>query len=92
MRAVAPTSKELQKLGCHIWDANADADYWKPKARFEGDLGRIYGVQWRFWQDPRRANHRPACQCTIQGIKTQPYSRRHVVTAWNPGEFRSDGT
>ena len=41
--------KELQKLGCHIWDANAEADYWKPKAKFDGDLGRIYGVQWRSW-------------------------------------------
>ena len=29
--------KELQKHGCHIWDANADAPYWKPKARFLGD-------------------------------------------------------
>ena len=78
--------KELQKLGCHIWDANANADYWKPKARFEGDLGRIYGVQWRFWRTPdsqivdQLAN-------VIQGINTQPYSRRHAVTAWNPGEL-----
>ena len=30
-----------------IWTQNAEADYWKPKARFEGDVGRIYGVQWR---------------------------------------------
>lgn len=33
-----------------IWTANAQADYWKPKARFDGDVGRIYGVQWRKWQ------------------------------------------
>jgi thymidylate synthase len=33
-----------------IWSANADADYWKPKAEFEGDLGRVYGVQWRHWR------------------------------------------
>ena len=33
-----------------IWTQNAQADYWKPKAQFEGDLGRIYGVQWRHWQ------------------------------------------
>ncbi|MCH7495676.1 MAG: thymidylate synthase, partial [Candidatus Marinimicrobia bacterium] len=44
--------KDFQKLGCHVWDANAEADYWKPKARFDGDLGRIYGVQWREWQKP----------------------------------------
>lgn len=33
-----------------IWTENAQADYWKPKARFEGDLGRVYGVQWRSWR------------------------------------------
>ena len=40
--------KDLQKMGSHIWDANAEADYWKPKAKFPGDLGRIYGVQWTY--------------------------------------------
>jgi thymidylate synthase len=33
-----------------IWTPNALASYWKPKAEFEGDLGRVYGVQWRHWQ------------------------------------------
>lgn len=42
--------KELQATGCHIWDANANSPYWKPKAKFEGDVGRIYGVQWRKWK------------------------------------------
>ena len=32
-----------------IWTPNALAPYWKPKAEFEGDLGRVYGVQWRDW-------------------------------------------
>ena len=33
--------KDFQKLGCNVWNQNAEADYWKPRARFEGDLGRI---------------------------------------------------
>lgn len=78
--------KELQKLGSHIWDANAEADYWKPKARFEGDLGRIYGVQWRSWQKPDGSTH-DQLAAIIERIKTNPFDRRLVVTAWNPGEL-----
>lgn len=79
--------KELQKLGCRIWDANAEADYWKPKAKFAGDLGRIYGVQWRAW---RSADGKTIDQLkeVIRQIKEDPYSRRMIVTAWNPGELQ----
>ena len=35
-----------------IWTPNALAPYWKNKAAYEGDLGRVYGVQWRHWQTP----------------------------------------
>lgn len=35
-----------------IWTPNALAPYWKPKAKYEGDLGRVYGVQWKHWQTP----------------------------------------
>ena len=44
--------KELNGSERTIWTDNAEADYWKPNAKFPGDLGRIYGVQWRSWQKP----------------------------------------
>lgn len=47
-------NNELMRLGCKIWEQNANADYWKPKAKFEGDLGRVYGVQWRHWRKPSK--------------------------------------
>jgi thymidylate synthase len=77
---------ELQKLGCHIWDANAEAPYWKPKARFEGDLGRVYGVQWRRWS---RANTFGLDQFEhlLKCLKDNRSDRRMIVSAWNPGEL-----
>ena len=84
-----------------IWTANAEADYWKSKAKFDGDLGRVYGVQWRNWHTPvtlekkqfkgieyTQANN-SVDQVTklISDIKRDPTSRRHILTAWNPGEL-----
>lgn len=79
-------NKKLQEMGCHIWDANAEADYWKPKAKFEGDLGRVYGVQWREWKN---SEGKVFDQLTdvVNRIKTNPTDRRLIVTAWNPGEL-----
>lgn len=79
-------NRELNKMGVHIWDANADASYWKPKAKFGGDLGRVYGVQWRSWQNPQG---KVIDQLTdvIERLKKDPYDRRLIVSAWNPGEL-----
>jgi len=81
-----------------IWTANAQADYWAPKAQYEGDLGRVYGVQWRTWrkfnnmswEDDLQVGHYETVdqlQNLIDGIKRDPFGRRHILTAWNPGEL-----
>ena len=91
-----------------IWTPNALAPYWKPKAKFEGDLGRVYGVQWRHWRTyqhreagsytndfghtysmPGGIQEREVDQLTnlITGIKQDPHGRRHLLSAWNPGEL-----
>ena len=91
-----------------IWTPNALAPYWKPKAKYEGDLGRVYGVQWRHW---RTYEHREAGSYTndfghtystpggiqerevdqlsilIDGLRQDPHGRRHILSAWNPGEL-----
>ncbi len=69
-----------------IWSANAEADYWKPKAKFEGDLGRVYGVQWRDWTNSDGEKFDQLADI-IERIKTNPYDRRLIVSAWNPGEL-----
>ena len=84
-----------------IWTANAEADYWKSKAKFDGDLGRVYGVQWRDWRKSVTSEKKQfkgieytqynasVDQVTklISDIKRDPTSRRHILTAWNPGEL-----
>lgn len=65
-----------------VWTANANADYWKPKAKFEGDLGRVYGVQVRNWNGKK-----DQLIDVINGIKNDPYGRRHLITSWNPSEL-----
>jgi thymidylate synthase len=78
-----------------IWTDNATAPYWTGKRlqRHAGDLGRIYGVQWRRWRKPLIRINKVVLQNydqlleLINGIKKDPYSRRHIITAWNPGEL-----
>jgi thymidylate synthase len=78
-----------------IWTDNAEADYWVKRKlqRHPGDLGRVYGVQWRRWRKPLvrinkvvLQNHDQLLEL-ISGIKEDPYSRRHIISAWNPGEL-----
>jgi thymidylate synthase len=79
-----------------IWTPNAMAPYWKDRAKFEGDLGQIYGKQWRSWNTHKKQwtssseyeiVHVDQVKNLIDGLKKDPYSRRHVVSAWNVAEL-----
>ena len=72
--------KQFQELGCNIWNANAEA------FNKDGYLGKIYGVQWREWLDYFNDEIDQLQNC-IDGIRNDPFSRRHIVTAWNVSEL-----
>lgn len=75
--------KYLTDNGVHIWDEWADE---------EGNLGPVYGQQWRSWRAPETYGEstiiEPIDQISkvIESIKTNPDSRRHIVSAWNPAD------
>ncbi|MFL7814348.1 MAG: thymidylate synthase [Anaerolineales bacterium] len=69
--------KYLKKHGVRIWDEWADEN---------GDLGPVYGFQWRFWQDAEGGVVDQISQA-IDTIKTNPNSRRILVSAWNVGQI-----
>jgi len=66
----------LKDNGVGIWDEWADAN---------GDLGPVYGKQWRSWAAPNGQSI-DQIQKLIHGLKTNPNSRRHIVSAWNPAD------
>ena len=63
----------LQDRGITIWDEWADE---------QGDLGPVYGYQWRSWPTPD-GRHVDQIAAVIESIRTNPESRRHIVSAWN---------
>lgn len=67
----------LKERGCNIWNE------W---ATEEGDLGPVYGKQWRSWACPDGSTIDQISQ-VIEQIKTKPYSRRLIVSAWNPADL-----
>lgn len=64
----------LKENGVRIWDEWADEN---------GDLGPVYGYQWRSWPNPD-GTHTDQIQKLIESLKHKPDSRRHIVSAWNP--------
>jgi thymidylate synthase len=69
----------LNDNGVSIWDEWADED---------GDLGPVYGVQWRSWRATDGQVHDQISQ-VISALKSDPNSRRHIVSAWNVGEIHA---
>jgi len=68
--------KWLQERGVTIWDEWADE---------RGELGPVYGYQWRHWRTPD-GREIDQIQQLIKNLRTRPDSRRHLVTAWNPAD------
>ncbi len=66
----------LKENGCSIWDEWADAT---------GELGPVYGKQWRSWVAPDGRCIDQISQ-TVAALKANPWSRRHVISAWNPAD------
>ncbi|MBJ6986597.1 thymidylate synthase [Devosia sp. MC521] len=66
----------LQERGVKIWDEWADEN---------GDLGPVYGSQWRNWPAPN-GRHIDQLGALVESLKHKPDSRRHIVSAWNPAE------
>ncbi|AIC28147.1 thymidylate synthase protein [Rhizobium etli bv. mimosae str. IE4771] len=66
----------LKENGVSIWDEWADEN---------GDLGPVYGAQWRSWPAPD-GGHIDQIANLVKGIVNNPNSRRHIVSAWNPAE------
>jgi thymidylate synthase len=67
----------LNENGVSIWNEWADED---------GNLGKIYGVQWRSWKK-NDGSHIDQLKILLDSLKNNPNSRRHIVSAWNVGEL-----
>jgi thymidylate synthase len=70
--------KWMQEQGVTIWNEWADA---------EGELGPVYGVQWRSWPTPD-GGHIDQIAELVENLKANPDSRRHIVSAWNVAELK----
>ena len=93
-------TRELRKDNVHIWDGNASRDFLNKRGLSsynEGELGPIYGYQWRRWGDPYiaecdRTIQKPSTgfdqlQDIIDNIKKNPYSRRMIISTWNVSQL-----
>lgn len=68
----------LRDKGVTIWDEWADA---------EGNLGPVYGAQWRNWHDPITGENIDQFAQVMDSLKNNPFSRRHIISAWNVADL-----
>lgn len=81
----ATNAKELQAKNVHIWDDNSSREFLDNRGLTnypEGELGPIYGSQWRNWN----GEGIDQLSDVIEGLKKDPFGRRHMVIAWNPSK------
>lgn len=70
--------RSLNENGVSIWDEWADE---------QGELGPVYGHQWRSWPDHRTGQTIDQLKVVLNQLREHPHSRRHIVTAWNPADL-----
>lgn len=93
-----PNIDYLKERNIHIWDGNTSREFLDKTGKSdyaEGETGPIYGVQWRKWMVQRNTSNPDVQEIkiidqisnVIESLKQDPFSRRHVVSAWNVGDL-----
>ena len=87
-------TKLLEAKNINIWKGNTSREFLDKRGLThlpEGDMGKGYGYQWRHWEYPNPRyeiiEEFDQIKELLEGIKKDPYGRRHVVTGWNPGQL-----
>ncbi len=79
--------EDLHKYNVHLWDVWANEETCKPLGLETGDLGPIYGPQWRRWKTRTGGEIDQIQREVLDVLKTNPDSRRLMVTPWNPEDL-----
>jgi thymidylate synthase len=93
-------TKKLEAKGVNIWKGNTSREFLDKQGLFhlsEGNLGALYGKQWRKWEEPEWGYptgvgaiiEHDQLQVAFNRIKSDPYSRRHIVSAWNVSDLHA---
>lgn len=88
-------TKLLEEKKINIWKGNTSREFLDGRGLHhlpEGDMGKGYGFQWRHWESvnpdhPDETMETDQIKNLLDGIKRDPFGRRHVVTGWNPGQL-----